>query len=161
MQVTYCRRWSFRTQRVTDPLTVEQAAKLDAAGEWYTVVLGALTAPTAILDVVRGNRHIDVTFPDDRGRQVLTYDFRQVDDDTMFLTTMTRWEYGDEQARTISQADVVDKFSYRDDGTVHREVRDVRARERRTTDFSGVDVSINWEPVPAFGDWESIARRER
>ncbi|RDI64530.1 hypothetical protein [Nocardia pseudobrasiliensis] len=147
--------------QATEPLSQAQARSLDLAGEWYTVVYGEPAAPAAILQVVRGNRHIDVTFPDDHGRPVLTFDFRQIDDDRMFLTTVTRWEYGADSARSMSDADVVDKLSYREDGTVHRDLRDQRTHERTTTDFAEVDVNGNWEPVPVFGDWASIARRDR
>ncbi|MFE3442564.1 hypothetical protein ACFXNW_06000 [Nocardia sp. NPDC059180] len=161
MLVAYCRRWNFRRARAMDVLTADQARELDAAGQWYTVVLGEETAPGAILEVARGNRHITTNFLDEQGRQALAYDFRAVDDERMFMGVVTRWGFGTADARSISEADMVDVLAYRADGVVRRTVRDGREQQRRVTDFHDVRVDLNWEPVPAFGDWTSIARRDR
>jgi hypothetical protein len=79
----------------------------------------------------------------------------------MFMATITRWEYPHEAARTIDEFSVIEQIRYRRDGPVRREVRDKAANEIVRTDYGGVNLDINREPVPAFGDWESVARYNR
>jgi hypothetical protein len=79
----------------------------------------------------------------------------------MFLESVIRWQYGDANARMLGESELIEKISYREDGTVHRQIRDKKAKEKRDTDYRNVKLDINWEPIPKFGDWASIARFDR
>lgn len=35
------------------------------------------------------------------------------------------------------------------------------AQEVRRQEFAELPLEYNWEPVPAFGDWERVGRRDR
>ena len=161
MQVTYCRRWNFLHDQPIDPLTEAQARKRDAAGKLYTVVLGDPAGPEKIIEVVRASGHVGVAFFDPLQRQSLYYTFTRVDDDTMFLHGMTNWKYPNDAAKTINESCWIEHFEYHQDGIVEHEVRDEQADEIRITKYRDVKLDINWEPVPAFGDWDAIARYDR
>ena len=51
-------------------------------------------------------------------------------------------------------------YHFKRDGTVFLREKDYEKREA-TRGEKQDDVSGNWEPVPEFGRYESIARRER
>ncbi|CAL9460181.1 hypothetical protein SUDANB95_02607 [Actinosynnema sp. ALI-1.44] len=143
-----------------EELTVEEARERDERGTLYTAVVGDRNAPEALVEVVRPD-YFGVYFPDHLGRQWQKFTFRRVDDDRLFLESIIRWQYGDDEARLLSQAELIEEIDYREDGTVHRQVRDKRAQEKQDTDYRDVALDINWEPVPEFGDWASITRFER
>jgi len=161
MQVSYCRRWNFLLDRPIDPLTEEGARAADAAGELYTVVLGDPTGPEKIIEVVWEDNHVGVVFFDRLQRQSLHYSFTRVDDKTMFLHAITNWQYPDDTAKTIDESSWIEHIEYHQDGIVEHEVRDEQAGEIHTKKVRDVKLDINWEPVPTFGDWESIARHDR
>jgi hypothetical protein len=161
MPVTYSRRWNFRRNRPIDPLTEDEARALDASGELYTAVLGDPAAPDQVIEVTRGNGHLGTVFFDKNQRQSVLFTFSRADDGKLFLREITRWQYPDDDARTISEATTIEKVGYEPDGIVHREVRDRAANQVTRTDYRDVNLDINWEPEPEFGDWASIARFER
>lgn len=160
MQVSYSRRWNFIRNRPIDPLTEDEAKQRDTAGELYSVVVGDPAAPDRIIEVVRPD-HIGVWFFDPRQRQSLNYVFRRTDDETMFLHNVTRWGYPDDGARTLTGANVIEEIEYEPDGIAHHEVRDDTAGETTRKSLRDINLGINWEPVPAFGDWQSIVRYNR
>jgi hypothetical protein len=160
MNVSYCRRWNFKRSRPIDPLTVDQARERDQAGELYTVVIGDPTAPDRVIEVVRPN-HVGTWFFDRHQRQSLNYLFRRVDDTTMFLHNITRWAYPNDQARTLNESNLIETIDYEPDGIAHHTVRDEAAGEDKRTSYRAVKLDINTEPVPTFGDWQSIARYDR
>ncbi|TCO62847.1 hypothetical protein EV192_102986 [Actinocrispum wychmicini] len=79
----------------------------------------------------------------------------------MFLKSIIRWQYGDDSARLINESELIEEITYKVDGTVRREITDEKAHERTVTDYRDVNLDINWEPVPEFGDWGSITRFDR
>ncbi len=160
MQVSYCRRWNFKRNRPIDPYTVDEARQRDQAGELYSVVLGDPSAPDRIIEVVRPN-HIGVWFFDPHQRQSLNYIFRRADDTTMFLHNISRWAYPNEQAHGLNESSIIEAIEYEPGGIAHHEIRDKAADEIRRTSYRDVKLDINWEPIPAFGDWTSIARYDR
>lgn len=160
MQVSYCRRWNFKRNRPIDPLTEEEARQRDEAGELYSVVVGDPAAPDRIIEVVRPN-HIGVWFFDPQQRQSLNYTFRRAGDGRMFLRNIIRWAYPNDEARMLNQCSLIEEIQYEEGGIAHHEVRDKEADEIKRTSYRDVSLDINWEPVPAFGDWDSIIRYDR
>jgi len=125
------------------------------------VVLGDPTSPEKIIEVVWENDHVGVVFFDRLQRQAVHYSFRRIDDKTMFLTSITNWQYPDDNAKLINESCRIESIDYQSDGIVEHEVRDKQADEIRRTKYRDVNTDINWEPVPTFGDWASITRFER
>ncbi|MEU8213973.1 hypothetical protein AB0B85_32765 [Micromonospora sp. NPDC049044] len=161
--VTYSRRWSFRRHKPIEPMSAQQAAARDAAGEFYTVALrdpSGAAAPDAVIEIAWGNNHVGVWFFDEYGRQALRYSFRR-SNDHLFLHGITQWDYPDESAATLSGATRVDKFQFGEDGVAQRLTSNDATRETTKEDRSGVNVSTHWESFPRFGEWASLARWKR
>jgi len=158
-EISYCRRWNFRRHRPIDPLTPEEAIARDV----YTVVLadpsgGAV--PEAVIEIAWENSHAGVWFFDEVGRQALNYAFRR-SGDRLFLHDMIQYSYPGDEPSTLSGANRTEEFTFGEDGIVRRVITDDVAQEKTTEDRRDVDVSFHWEPVPTFGEWESLARWNR
>jgi hypothetical protein len=160
MQTIYCQRWNFGMVRPIDPLTVEQARRRDTTGKLYTVALGDPADPDVVLEITRPDI-IVVNFFDKLGRKSVAYYWRRTEDNRMFLRTIRRWQYGDDSAWGLSEAELIEEVAYEPNGIVHHDIRDEKAHERRRVSYRDVPLDINWEPIPEFGDWASIARFER
>ncbi|WP_162907584.1 hypothetical protein [Allorhizocola rhizosphaerae] len=162
--VSYCERWNFDYQESIDPLPPEQALALDVAGDFYTVVLADPTGgdvPEAVIEIAWKNNVASVWFFDEFGRQSLNYVFRRTDDDRLFLHNMIEYEYPDEHAETLIGATRTDEIRFEPDGMTKQIISDDIKQERETIERSDVDVSSHWEPVPKFGEWDSLARWNR
>lgn len=162
MEITYCEVWSSQLRAPTDTMSAEQARDRDAKGESYCVVLGDPGAPRALLEIVPENDHIRVSFVDGKGRTHTSYNFTKTDG-RMFLAKVTIWSYPD-SARLKSEANRIENYDFRPDGLAIQTVKEkVPGQSRKATkeERRGVPVTSNWEPIPKFGDWESIARYDR
>jgi hypothetical protein len=160
--VTYCERWSPKLRRPSGRLTAAQArARETAGGPWYTVVLGEPSRPDCYLEVAWANAHLGVWFLDEAARPWLHYSFSRVSERRLFLDAVVRWEYPAGAGSRLGEAERIETISYRQDGTVHRELADLAAGEVTLTDHTGVPLDRNWEPVPGFGDYRSVARLDR
>lgn len=78
-----------------------------------------------------------------------------------FLYVITRWEYPEDAAHDVGTATKITRFSFEKDGTVRESIGDMATGTVKRTSRSGVPLETHWEPVPEFGDWSSIARRDR
>jgi hypothetical protein len=162
MPVTYCERWSVKLGRPARRLSVEEARARDAAGRpWYTVVLGEVTRPECFVEVAWENTHLGVWFLDEECRPWLHHSFTRVDERRLFLDAVVRWEYPPGAGRRPSAAQRVETLTYRQNGAVHQEIEDAGTGELTVCDYTGVPVDVHWEPVPAFGDYRSVARLDR
>jgi hypothetical protein len=155
-QVTYARRWNLVLGKPLDPVSEQEARRLDEAGDFYLVVFDG-----GYVQVNWAERALAVYFLDERTRPWLCYTFVRLDEDRMFMESVLRWEYPDETARAMTGATLTEELRYRQDGVVEREVRDDVAREVRRQTITDVSVDINWEPVPRFGEWDSVVRQDR
>jgi hypothetical protein len=158
-KVSYCRRWNFRRHQPIDPLVPEEAAARDT----YSVILhdpweGQI--PEAVIEIAWANDFAGVWFFDAAGRQSLNYAFRRTGD-RLFLFNMIEYAYPDDEPRTLAGADRTEDFTFQQDGVVRLVVTDDAAQEKTTEDRDGVDVASHWEPVPEFGEWDSLARWNR
>jgi hypothetical protein len=160
--VSYCHTWNRRRMRPGVPLTPAEARARHDAGEQYVAVLPG--PPPVLVTVDGAGSTIAVTFYDRLDRQVLKYWFKASSPpaEQFFLRNVTFWEYPDER-RGLVQGDAsrIEDLAYQEDGYVMRIVRDKVAQEKTTQEFRDVPVAGNWEPVPRFGEYTSIARRER
>ncbi|GAB7052299.1 hypothetical protein [Catenuloplanes indicus] len=151
----YGRKWNFRRHEPVYPISASAAAARDARGDHYAVALPGPDRPAAVLEIAWRQDHAGVWFLDDRGRQTLLYEFRRIGD-RLFLHSVTEWDYGgnDSAVRVCERR-------FREDGQVRRIVTDDDAPEHVTEDRWEADVAAHWEPVPRFGEWASLARRDR
>ncbi|GGM10420.1 hypothetical protein [Micromonospora yangpuensis] len=162
-EIEYCHSWNVRRNRVGVALSEDEARGRDAAGEQFIAALRPRGSRQPVLVTVSGQTDtISVTFRDQHGRQNLKYWFVKADDERLFLRTVMLWEYpNDDPKLRQSEATKVEELSFRPDGYVQRIVMDHVERMKDTYEYDDVPVADNWEPVPEFGDYWSIARRER
>lgn len=115
--------------------------------------LGPVERPDAVVECSLKERYIGVelyvtgsTQPDVR----YFFSGRDTVEDQLFLFQAVYVRERDEHATPVATV----SFHF----DVAGEVRIVEGGAERTV---AVDVTANFEPVPAFGDWSSIARAER
>lgn len=162
-KVSYCRRWNFRRHIPIDPLTPEQAVQKDAAREVYSAILhdpSGGKVPDAVVEIDWANDFAGVWFFDAFGRQSVNYAFRRTGD-RLFLFNMIKYGYPDDQPRTLSGSNRTEEFTFQENGLVRTVTVDDETNEKVTSDYSDVDVEPNYEPVPRFGEWDSLARFHR
>lgn len=160
LQVTYCELWSGKVRSPTGVLTEAGARDRDAGGEQYCVVLGDPAAPQAILEIAWENSALSVSFVDEEGRTHTQYLFRTMDNGKLFMHDATTWTYPEGACRK-SQASYIETAQFRPDGYASRAIDDSSAGRTEKTEYTDVPVETNWEPVPEFGHWESVARYDR
>lgn len=160
MRVTYCVAWSDELREPTDPMPEQDARLLDGQGEPYTVVLGDPNAPDAVIEVVWKNSFLGVSFVDEEGRTHTMYSFEKVDENRLFMVEVGSWTYS-ENAQFEFDADVVETVLFRPDGYVRRTVDANDSDKIEVTEYEDVPMDANWEPMPRFGHWETVARYDR
>jgi hypothetical protein len=162
-QVTYCFKWNSRRNRAGVPLSEAEAREQDAGGDEYTAVVPqAGSAHPVLVTVVWKNNFVGVSFIDEVGRKYMQYSFYKKNEASLFLTNVVIWTYPNDDPKLLF-ADAVqqEEIQYREDGYVRRILIDKTEAVKDTTEYSDVPVDDNWEPVPTFGDYRSIARKER
>ncbi len=61
----------------------------------------------------------------------------------------------------LLDASVVETSTYTPEGLVHVTTDDTSKPTVSEEDYRNVDVSEHWEPIPEFGQWESLGRYKR
>ncbi|WP_418957087.1 hypothetical protein [Streptomyces tritici] len=157
----YCEEWNELTERPMGPLTVAEAQARHVGGELYTAILYTEDEPHPELRVeVRWETdYAAVIFMDELARDALDYTFSVIDG-SLFLEEVTIYDYGDAKERGgYASAERVETYTFAPDGVGTRtvDVDDEVTEESR----DGLDVSLHWEPVPEFGAYDSLIRRDR
>ena len=137
------------------------AQRRDARGLPYLIVLGDQERPDALIEVNWSLDFLRTWFLDDKLRRNLSYSFARVDAKTLFLEQITLWEYPEGAVRDLDTAARVTTLTYNENGVVHEAIDDSVTETEEVISRSAVPLDINWEPVPEFGDWSRVARRNR
>ena len=162
-QVTYCFKWNARRNRPGVPLSEAEAQARDAAGDEYTAVLPQPGSSHPVLvSVVWKNDYVGVAFIDEYGRKYMQYSFYKKNETSLFLTNVFIWTYPNNDPKLLfGDAVKQEEIQYREDGYVRRIVIDKAQAVKDIREYSDVPVDDNWEPIPTFGDYRSIGRKER
>ena len=91
--ITYCKSWFWAKKRPTEIWTETQAKRAHEKGGTYTVVIKNNVRPYAIIVVARNTNFIGVTFLDDFLRSNLSYNFKLIESDMLFLSMATHRDY--------------------------------------------------------------------
>lgn len=160
--VTYCERWNPLLRKPIGLFSTEQAGARHDAGELYSVVIGDLAKPEALIEVRLERDYVAVWFFAEASTlRVLKYTFKRVAPDILFLSKIGTWEYPENADQDLRGAHTIDSIHYHVDGIVRHESTDTVTGQTTTSEYTGVDTDINKEPVPTFGQWDSLARRDR
>jgi hypothetical protein len=161
MNWTYCEQWNNLTETPMTPLTPEQAQARHASGALYTAVASPAeqSAPILRVEMRLETGYASVIFMDEYGRDTLDYTFTLING-SFFLETATSYSYGDSQERGgYADADRTETYEFTTGGVIQRTVEEEGTESHESR--QGADVSSNWEPVPDFGAYASLIRRER
>jgi hypothetical protein len=156
--VTYAERWLDRRPDDVENLDEDEARSRHEKGKLYTAILGDPSEPRAYVDVRLERNFVGVHFLDEEGRNYVTYLFgkpKGQDKDQLFLEQAT-WRVFGENDQVLRG----ETYFFKPDGKIVLDVTDFVSRESQKGEKTD-DVSGNWEPVPEFGEYDSIARLER
>ncbi|NUR07605.1 MAG: hypothetical protein HOQ22_16305 [Nocardioidaceae bacterium] len=180
MHLAYGNLWNNDLKLMIDPVPAEDAKVRYERGDEVMVAAGRV--PLAGVEAGSDDRpdepepavwslyaeldrgYVEVEFFNAFGTREATYSFQQQDDGRLFLFEVSEYDF---ERRTPETGDWdwsrVEEHSFEPDGSSSTVVRtkagsgtDVAMQE-----YTGTDVERNWEPVPAWGDWDSITRRQR
>ena len=159
--ITYCERWNDLLHAPINIIGADEAKRRHEAGELYSVVLGDLKVPDAFIEVNWTHNYLGVWFLDEKCRRVLKYGFRRVSETQLFMNDIVRWDYPPEARGRFNDALLIESIHYEQDGTVRQTTKDKTVREIVEKTIKDVPLDINWEKVPQFGQWDSVARYDR
>jgi hypothetical protein len=157
MKITYCKRWSRFRKCMTEIWNAEKARKAHERGDLYTVLLGDPEKPTCFLEVHLKLGYIGVNFLDEYLRDYFQCGFTKEKPGMLFLSQVTHREY-EAETDTVIEAKFARFFP---DGRAIYEIDNTHEDALLRKEVEQEDLSVNWEPIPEFGQYESIARFER
>lgn len=155
-QLNYFTGWFRRKKRPLKALTSKQANQTHQNGELYVVVIGDPKRPYCFLEIRLKVGFVGVFFLDEEARIALNYLFRHQDSEGLFLEQIMRRTY-------VAHADAelkMEHYIFEKDGrVVFNEYAKPSSEIRRT--YQLTSLAHNWEPIPAFGDYEHIAKLDK
>lgn len=161
-ETIYCQNWSFKGPGKI--ITERTARKRYGSGIPFTIVVPPRQEggqPT-LITVAWCNKYLETVFLNRLGRQSVKYMFDKIDEEWMFLRTVYIHTYPtDDPDLDINEAVRIEHHKFHGDDRLTLTVKDKIAQEREKTEYDAIDFASNWEPVPTFGDWASVARFER
>jgi hypothetical protein len=158
---TYCEQWNRLTESPMNPLTSQGARARHVSGDLYTAVAFRTehSSPELCVHIRLETGYAAVIFIDGYGRNSLEYTFSLINE-SLFLETATYYAYGSSQARGgYADAEYMDSYDFTPDGIMEK--TEQSGGDESHESRQGVDVSSNWEPVPSFGAYDSLIRRDR
>lgn len=135
----------------------------DSRDDWFSVIAFADDVPDAgvpeySIEIVPPAKFFRVHFYDQAKSLRFVYDFDTIEG-RLFLENITEYTYSDtSRMRRRNESLVTESLTFKPDGTMHQRKNDKAKDYIEEADYRGTDVSSHWENVPAFGEWESIAR---
>jgi hypothetical protein len=164
----YGRAWSHVTWDIGEIPEAEARVRFasDDEDDWFSVA--AFTEgvsddgiPEYVLEMMPKATDAKVRFFDLSRSLRFVYEFGRVGD-ALFLDTIREYTYPDDGVqRRQNEAGVVETLRYTPEGLVHQRKDDTSKPTVEEADYRDVDVSSHWEPIPEFGQWDSIARFDR
>jgi hypothetical protein len=169
MRYIYCQHWDER-QREPRGLLAEAEARCRYAGDvrepdnWFTVAVVGEEGEfedvlMGVLEVLPYGDYIRTRIIDQLNRVVVVYHFKS-NDERMFLQGIVHYTYADDSNYyRLSQSAVVDSLDFRaEDSYMEYRVDDHSQPTVEVREYRDVDLSANWEPLPAFGEWDKFVR---
>ncbi|MEU1466887.1 hypothetical protein ABZ434_01465 [Streptomyces sp. NPDC005761] len=160
MNWTYSERWNKLLERPITPLTEKKARARHSSGQLYTAIPApdGQHSPTLRVEIRWETEYAGVIFMDHYGRDELRYSFSLING-LLFLDGARRYEYGDSQVRGgYADATYTESYDFTPDGVAHRTIE---SGEESSKESREIDVTLNWERIPEFGEYDSLVRRDR
>jgi hypothetical protein len=162
LDVRYCEGWDPQSRAIVGLLPMAIARRRDGQGEQYAVVLGTPHRPRALIELSWRHHYAAVWFFDERLRRAAKQEFRRLRGDRLFLVESTEWRYTTAEQAEFDATAHVRSRRLSPDGTGRQTDRYPSGSEFAIREM-GLKEPVDglWEPVPRFGDWASLARRNR
>ncbi|MFJ2704467.1 hypothetical protein ACIO3R_14860 [Streptomyces sp. NPDC087428] len=160
MKWTYSERWNKLLERPITPLTDKKARARHSNGQLYTAVppSDGKRSPDLRIEIHWETEYVGVIFMDPYGRDELRYTFSVING-LLFLDGARRYEYGDSEVRGgYADSTYMESYDFTPDGVAHRTVE---SGDESSTQSREIDVTLNWEAIPQFGEYDSLVRRDR
>lgn len=152
----YCKNWSIGYKEPIDLWGEKKALKKHEAGEPYTVLIDSESTPSCFINIMRNSGWVSVSFLDEHLREYLLYNFQMLDVETLFLSMAVYREFNDDTDLVINGT----RYHFKEDGhTIIIEDNIPSKTSERSETYS--DVDKNYEQFPAFGQYDSLNRKER
>jgi Protein of unknown function (DUF4241) len=161
LHVTYCEGWDPSSRAVVGVLPAAVARDRDRAGEQYAVLLGDVQRPYALIEVAWRHVYAGVWFFDGVLRRSARHEFRRLSDERLFLLETVQRRYERDGQAEFDPVAWKRTRRYGTDGDFREQLEPAGERGGLTDTGGRVPVETLWEPVPRFGAWASLARRDR
>lgn len=172
MRRSYCDWDTTQGQALGEPYAEEEARRRFDAGERCTLLVGDdVNHPGVVLGADGGGTTVTVTWLDALQRPELMYRFA-VQFDTprwppnqllLDATRITMYDDADEQRLPDVRPAYTEYYAFAADGR-YNGIRGRRGHvdvEETTGALEPEHLEVQMEPVPRFGDWDSLLRQER
>ena len=154
--VSYCYQWNDLTRQPRDPYDEPTARERHARGELYTVLLGDPASPHTVVEMRLEAGWVGVHFLDSKLRRWSSYSFGL--DDSKHELFLKQYRRADFDGAGVQTGTEIITFTPSGLLTVRKVDQKTKMVDQHRVQ---ADVSKNWEPVPAFGQYDSIARFDR
>jgi Protein of unknown function (DUF4241) len=161
VDITYCEGWDPSSRAVVGVLPVAAARDRDRVGEQYAVLLGDPQHPYALIEVAWRHDYAGVWFFDQALRRAAKHEFRRLSDDRLFLLETVERRYQRDGQAEFDPVAWIRTRRYDTDGDFREQLEPAGERGGGTDTGGSAPVETLWEPVPRFGAWASLARRDR
>jgi hypothetical protein len=152
----FCRLWASAYKNAPEPWSAKKAEAANKAKKTYTVLVDSIERPTTFIDVMPGKGKFCVNFLDEHLRDWRYYFFNEVEPGLLFMTQAVTREYlGVSDEITCGEL-----YSFQRDGTVEIRRHSYNPDKIESMKTTG-DVSNNYSPTPAFGEYDDLIRIQR
>lgn len=158
---TYCEKWNSLKESPMGPLAPGAARARHGSGQLYNAIgyPQGSSLPALRVGLRLETGYAAVTFMDEYGRDTLAYVFTLING-SLFLEAATTYSYGNSTERGgYADAVYMETYEMTPDGIMHQAIESNGQETRESR--QGIDMASNWEPIPQFGDYNSLIRRER
>lgn len=153
MKIVYCKKWSLFRKQPHNIITQQEAQARHNKGEAYTAVISNSNTDTIRYVVDINSRFITVSFFNKEFENYLVYGFMKTDD-KLFLNTAYYYRFQD--GKEIEHI----YFNFKENGDMITEKKDYINNIVEESEAK-VDVSVNWESIPQFGEYQNLLKEER
>lgn len=151
MNIIYCEEWSNIRKKPHKIISTEDAIIRNEKGEPYVAAIYVNDILERVISIDKES--YSVGFYDENKLSYLFYDFSKIED-KLFLHMVYHYEYM--EGKIVQHT----FFRFEEDGKMIAERMDYITNEVEEKEGE-VDVSSNWEPIPSFGNYSSIMRKDR
>lgn len=157
MSVIYSENWNDMLRQPLRPMSEGEARRRHEAGEPYVAYVHEHPGGRdAVVELALFVPTVAVSFLDANRDRSTTYAFTSDGDAGLFLSEMALQTFGPDG---LAETDEHHRFST--DGLIRVTRRDFRTGEERSWKQRIGDFAPLFEPIPSFGDYDSITRYDR